>query len=567
MKNIIHDKMFDWPLVKVLGLCFILITISGCDDFLTKDVPNQTSEEDWWKSKSQLNTALSSIYKIIPAGSIRYDAKDERMAQAYSYGNQRVEMEGLTDNGVGSANYISYDVFDRGAVPTNEDKTVKGTWINKWKGIRRCCRFLENYHRANISLNDVPTVERWAAEARANRAFFHLELFLFYGEIPIVETTTLPAEQNLARRPKAEVVAWIANEFEECAKLLPKRGDVENGYSDSEKWRWTKGACHAWISYLYLYVGDWANAKKWANEVITSNAYKLYRSASTPAESYAKLFLPAYSGEINDEPIFLKEVGMQQAHRRLAPLSSNGGQTGLSPTASLVNSYELLDGRTLDELPINERDELIKNPKAKPRDPRLTMSVLFPLETYLNTTPNPWSNVDAIGKAGSTKTGYWIKKWGNQQEWVTTTGDLNGKNDFFLMRYAVILLNYIEASIELNDLSDTKIYEYLDDIRSRAGMPAVDRTKYNTQEKLRELVHRERRVELAFEGHRLFDIRRWKIAKDVMNGIVEGAYNPNTGSLHFTLSRTFNERDYLWPIPSEEIVNNTNPEMYQNPGY
>lgn len=567
MKIIIKIKRSAVALATMFCLFFTLLCLSGCEDFLTKDVPNQTSEEDWWKTKSQLNTALNNIYLIIPTGTIRFDSKDPTMAQGYAYSNQRVEMEGLTDNGVGSANYVSYDVFDRGAVPTNEDRTIKGTWINKWKGIRRCCRFLENYQRANISLNDKPAVERWAAEARANRAFFHLELFLFYGEIPIVETTTVPDEQNLGRRPKSDIVAWIAKELEECANILPQRGDTENGYSDSEKWRWTKGACHAWMSYLYLYVGDWANAKKWAEEVINSAAYKLFRSTSTPAESYSKLFLPAYSGEINNEPVFLKNVGMLQVHRRLAPISSNGGQTGLSPTASLVNTYELADGRTLDELSVAEREEYIKKPKYGQRDPRLTMSILFPNEKYLNTTPDPWGSVDAIGKVGSSKTGYWVKKWGSQQEWVTTTGDSNGKNDFFLMRYAVVLLNYVEAAIELNELSNPKIYEYLDDIRTRAGMPVVDRTKYNTQNKLRELVRRERRVELAFEGHRLFDIRRWRIAKDVMNGVVEGAFNPSTNNLHFTLNRTFNDRDYLWPIPAEEIINNTNPEMYQNPGY
>ena len=121
-------------------------------------------------------------------------------------------------------------------------------------------------------------------------------------------------------------------------------------------------------------------------------------------------------------------------------------------------------------------------------------------------------------REGSTKTGYWIKKWANETDRTNYSSTDGGKLDFQNMRYAVVLLNYVEAAIELNQLSDPNIYDYLDDIRDRAGMPPVDRTKYATQTKLRELVRRERRVELAFEGHRLFDIRRWRIAEQVMNG-------------------------------------------------
>ena len=129
-----------------------------------------------------------------------------------------------------------------------------------------------------------------------------------------------------------------------------------------------------------------------------------------------------------------------------------------------------------------------------------------------------------------------------------------------------MLLNYVEAAIELNQLDDPNIYAFLDDIRDRAGMPPVDRTKYSSQEKLRELVRRERRVELAFEGHRLFDIRRWKIAEEVMNGPVYGAKPPTSDERYKAQDRVFNpNRDYLWPIPTTEI--STNPAMEQNPGY
>lgn len=101
------------------------------------------------------------------------------------------------------------------------------------------------------------------------------------------------------------------------------------------------------------------------------------------------------------------------------------------------------------------------------------MSIIFPTETFLGYTAHPWepSHKDAIGKEGSTKTGYWIKKWANETDRTNYSSTDGGKLDFQNMRYAVVLLNYVEAAIELNQLSDPNIYDYLDDIRDRAGMP------------------------------------------------------------------------------------------------
>ena len=233
-----------------------------------------------------------------------------------------------------------------------------------------------------------------------------------------------------------------------------------------------------------------------------------------------------------------------------------------------MDAYELLDGRTLDELSPEEKRAFQLDPQPEKRDPRLGMSIIFPTETFLGYQAHPWeaSHKDAIGKEGSTKTGYWVKKWANETDRQNYSATDGGKLDFQNMRYAVVLLNYVEAAIELNQLDDPNIYAFLDDIRDRAGMPPVDRTKYSSQEKLRELVRRERRVELAFEGHRLFDIRRWKIAEEVMNGPVYGAKPPTSDERYKAQDRVFNpNRDYLWPIPTTEI--STNPAMEQNPGY
>lgn len=292
--------------------------MAGCEDFLVRDVPNQTTDEEWWQNKGQLNTALNNLYKPMPSGTITYVNHDVKQSQASGYPNARVEMEALTDNGVGSANYVSYNAFTAGITSSSEDVCNK-IWNMKWTVIRRCCRFMEHYQQATVAPDAAPhegiqTVDRFAAEARALRAFYHLELFLFFGDIPLVDHSTLPTEQFLVRRPQQEVVDWIAGELEGASHNLPVVPQTK-----SERWRWTKGACYAWMSYLYLYVGDWANAKKWAEEVVKLGIYDLYRSTADPADSFRRQFIHEAYNNDTKESILTTELGMRQVQRRLAP--------------------------------------------------------------------------------------------------------------------------------------------------------------------------------------------------------------------------------------------------------
>ena len=222
----------------------------------------------------------------------------------------------------------------------------------------------------------------------------------------------------------------------------------------------------------------------------------------------------------------------------------------------------IFDGRTLDELPADEKRAYQLDPQPEKRDPRLGMSIIFPTETFLGYTAHPWepSHKDAIGKEGSTKTGYWIKKWANETDRTNYSSTDGGKLDFQNMRYAVVLLNYVEAAIELNQLSDPNIYDYLDDIRDRAGMPPVDRTKYATQTKLRELVRRERRVELAFEDLRFADLYRWKDFENAQKRMQEDKSFYGFGAVERNNLR--GAQDLVWPIPQSEI--DTNPMLEQH---
>ena len=144
-----------------------------------------------------------------------------------------------------------------------------------------------------------------------------------------------------------------------------------------------------------------------------------------------------------------------------------------------------------------------------------------------------------------------------------------------VIRYAEVLLMYAEAKVENGEI-DNSVYDALDQVRERAGMPVVDRVAYASQPDLRELVRRERRVELALEGLRWFDVQRWKIAEEVMDGPVYGSrlgtVDPDTGELDLNDDRILSEqrsfdesKNYLWPIPQSQIDINKN--LTQNSGY
>ena len=231
-----------------------------------------------------------------------------------------------------------------------------------------------------------------------------------------------------------------------------------------------------------------------------------------------------------------------------------------------------MDGKTIKE-------STNYNPKDpyKDRDPRLAATIIYPgclyEGSYFNSIDIKDPTGDYYAPYGRSKTGYHPRKYIDN---LSDYADMwNTGMNAIVMRYAEVLLMYAESKIELGQI-DESVYKALNDIRKRAGMLEVDRTVYNNQAKMRELVRRERRVELAMEGLRWFDICRWRIAEEVMPGQVYGALlgtvDAGTGALNLTNERIKVEirlfdpaKNYLWPIPQSVI--DATPAIEQNPGY
>lgn len=520
----------------------LLLLFSGCEKFLTHDNPSGVTDDKWWKTESDAYNALGSIYAGIPDG---------------TQGRNVMFLSGLSDEAVNRGDHRgNYDIFTRGLQNSTWD-VAEWIWRDDYIDIRRACRFLENVDKCFMN-EELRT--RMKFEARALRAYYHLEIMQFFGDIPLVTRSLTPPENQVPRDPKEKVYDFIISELKACADSLPKE------YSNDEAWRISSGACLALISRLALHFSQYDLARQAAERAISSGAYKLYRSANANANSYAELF--SYTGELNQERVFFKRDGCGNAWTTFAPYGI-GGETYVSPIANVVDNYETRQGKTLAELGPDSIAVYKKDPNYKNnRDPRLVASILYPGEKFidndyiLNPFDNNTNNPDKIGVQKSTATGYWVRKYLDPKDRQARAGTL----DFMIIRYAEVLLNYVEALIESGSWQHPDVLKYLNEIRDRAGMPPVDAGKYNSQAKLRELVRRERQSELVFEGLRYFDIRRWGTAQQVMNGQVLGATNPQTGTPVKVQDRTYNPaRDLLWPIPEKEMQ--SNPAMKQNPFY
>ena len=324
---------------------------------------------------------------------------------------------------------------------------------------------------------------------------------------------------------------------------------------------------------------NYAEAAQVAKEIMQSGLYAM------PKLTYEQSFLKAnqYNSEVILSFEHNKAGGFGMWVAEFFP-NSYGGWSSVVPTQSLLNTYETRNGLTIDEDPTYDA----RNPFVN-RDPRLRATILYPgqvWDKYADTKNYPhgypsiekgsgdyWSDAD-----NATHTGMNFKKFYSDP---SEFGDIfSCDRNFPILRYAEVLLSYAEAKIELGQI-DASVYDAINQVRHRAGMPNVDETKYNTQETLRTLVRRERRVEFAYEGLRRFDLQRWGIMDKCMpetiyhmNGTISNTINaegdhdvdiaPYGSDIeevrHFTKGK--NE---LLPVP--QTVIDVNPLITQNPNY
>lgn len=531
-----------------IGFTAILSLWSCQDDFLDRAPKDAYSDASLWSSKADATAALNGCY----AG--------------WEYGSSIIGDDCFTDNGYDQFGWDGYEPMASGLISPG-DEWFPNFW--SYKTIQRCNWFLSNVDKTPESSLNVELKNRMKSEVRFLRAYQYYKMTVYYGDVPLVLNALTPTEANIiTRTPKAEVVAFILKELNEITPLLPV------SYPASDAGRITRGATLGLKARIQLIQGDYAGA------AVTSGALMSAPFNYSLFPNFEELFRPM--NHDNQETLLncqaLKDLNADWYPIAYAP-RSQGGWSSYAPTQSLVDTYETINGKTIAEDVAYDALQPYKN-----RDPRLDMSIIRPGSFYMGSYFDPYNEdgddyYNLVGD-NTSQTGYNLKKY------ISNLDDYRG-TDFgtdidniggavMVIRYAEVLLTYAEAKIELNQI-DQSVYDAINKVRNRAGMPNVDKLVYNNQTKMRELIRRERRVELAFEGLRFVDLRRWKIAEQVMplgvQGVLKGTVDPANGNLTLepntkkqVATRVFtNPKHYLLPIKQAEMDKNKN--LVQNPGY
>lgn len=514
----------------------MLLFITSCSsDFLDRNPLDEPSNEAFWNTEKDALAATTGCYEgwFSMDEVLYFDCASDNAYNPFIWENWQIQSSGLASpSSSGIQNYMKYDK------------------------IVRCNNFLANISRPVM---DEELRTRLTAEVRFLRAWHYFLKVTLYGDIPLVKEVLTTSNSNLPRTPKAEVVKFILDELTEIAPQLPEK------YASSDVGHVTRGAALTLKARMEIFEGDYAACAA-TTEQIMKLGYELF-------PDYKGLFKLANK---NNQEVIMDVQYVENLAKNgilgVLPPSSVGGWCSINPTQSLADAYECTDGKTIAESGVYDKKEPYKN-----RDPRLAVTLVYPGCLYEGVYYDPIDvkdpNGDYYAPYGRSKTGYNIRKY------VDNLGDYpdiwNTSMNAIVMRYAEVLLMYAESKTELNQI-DASVYEALNAIRTRAGMKEVDKAAYSSQSKMRELVRRERRVELGMEGLRWFDVCRWKIGEQVMPGQVYGALlgtvDSKTGALNLTDERikvevrTFDPgKHYLWPIPQSVI--DATPAIEQNPMY
>lgn len=530
----------------ISAIVLLFVTLTSCND-LDLAPTNKFTDANYWTSPEKAAAVLNMAYS-------------QMFGANYFFANER-----LTDN-----LYEGRGNTDEKIITSGQADAALGRFANEWRncyeGIKTCHIFLDNVDL--VPNMDEALRERMKAEVRFIRASLFFRLTNHYGDVPFFDyNISLQEANSISRTSKAEVVSFVRNELNDIVTLLPKKGE----YGDKDLGRITQGAVMTQLARTYLYENDWASVATITGKIINGDygQYQLF-------PSYEGLFLP--ENEQNDEVIL--DMGYTLNLRTWSemydaiPLSVGGRINAFAPTQELVDDYVMRNGKAIQETGSGYNED---NPYVN-RDPRFGATIVFhgyqwkkgngTVSTiYIkpgSSADADVSNLDEYAGPGqnSTATGYYIRKYFDP---TAPEGMAAGLN-LILMRYADVLLMHAEAKNELGEMNESVWNQTIRLLRQRAGFTdasALDMPAGN----LREVIRRERRTELAIEGLRLFDIRRWGTIETVMNGTPHGAKFAAGNTQYITLDqRRFNSnRDYLFAIPQSQ--RDINPNLTQNPEY
>lgn len=581
----------------ILGITLFLYATSCSTDFLNPAPEDRFGESAVWQDPALVEAFVNEMYRGLNHGirELMLGSLADESQFIHNYGSSQVVQSNLTSGDIGSFGRGDFEEFN---------------WVVLYARIRQINLFLAKIE--SVPFTDENWRSRLKGEVHFLNAYFYHNLVRLYGGVPLVKKAYgLNDEFLIARSSLDESIQYVVEEADLAASLLPTSYSTGNG----DIGRATKGAALALKSRILLYAASelynnptwagaysntelissktgsrtakWQAAKDAAKAVMDLGLYSL-QNTGNPTKDYGDLFLIKDSKEAIFSRFFIKSRGWEDGALPGLANGPNGYHNwgGNTPIQELVDDYEMTDGTKFSWSNPTHAAAPYEN-----RDPRFAASILYD-QAIWRPRPSDVKDIDPIGKViirrvetapgvftegldtrdgpiedwNGGYSGYYMRKFIDPtvvHEYAAAGGNQEAPWHFF--RYGEILLNYAEACIELGQEAEAKTTLNL--LRTRAGMPAVTESGAALVDRLRN----ERRIELAFEQHRYFDIRRWMIAPQAMgrnaNGIV--IVDPLSGPVTYTKNkvqdRAWNNKMYFLPIVLDEI--NRNKDLIQNPMY
>ena len=568
------------------------MAVGACD--LSPEIELSMTLEDVTTTYNNTMARAAAVYMYLPNG-LSYIGGDAMLASACD------EAEHTNEGN-------SVQLFNTGA--WSQLSNPDDAWTRCFNGIYAANLYLENCDDVNLDYlkydpdetvqaqyeQYVANLERATYEVRFLRAFYYFELVQRYGAVPVMEQTYDVADEaeyrSLPRTPLADCFSFIVRECDEVADFLPAI------YGSDASGRATKGAALALKSRALLFAAsDLYHDPSWADgfsspELISirdndqvyvgkddatgedimvsgSDRTGLWDAAAKAAKAVIDLSDARYTLLSNYQDIFLTAATSMESIfvRRIGnstyfestnySIGFDNGNSGTTPSQNLVDAFETSTGQPFDWETLA--------PGADPyedRDPRLDYAIITNNSTFKDRTMEIYSGGrDGAGITHATRTGYYLKKYVDPS--VDLVQNRGTNHSWIIFRFAEMFLNYAEAMNEAHGPNDAgengmTAIEAINRVRQRVGvaMPAVPTSV--TQDEFRDKVRNERRVELCFEGHRMFDVRRWMIADETLGVPLRGVSITQASQGNFTYeridveNRVFQPKMYFYPIPQTD---------------
>jgi hypothetical protein len=596
---------------KLLLYILVLGAFTSCKKYLDQVPDDRLTIDETFRTWNTASKFLANVYARIP----------DEFGQRNPGDN---ENRGLWTGGCDEADFVWGFVQSNDVNIGNWDANsgfVRDYWTNFYKGIRAASVFMQNADK--ITDRSQQQKEQYKAEARALRAMYYFYLMRIYGPVVLLGETPTAVDTNLQipRNSIDECVGYIAAELTTAASVLPAKPGTAQDYG-----RITKGVALAFRANALMYAAsplyngnaELGNMKNKDGKQLISQSYDVnkWKTAADAYKEFITQFVPGTynlfkknnsSGvfdpylscrdviltDWNEEVIFARTRGSLNSRQyEMTPYHSGTpsgelkGSGGLGATQNMVDAFFMKNGRSITD-PLSQYVSSGYSDFQAPntthtsstynqwvnREPRFYVNITYDGSTWLDTDfgeivtrlYNTGNSGRKTGGGDYSPTGYIVRKAMGLGRW-----DVNDRT-VILIRLAEIYLSYAECLNEATP-NDPDILKYLNLIRERAGVPLYGSSELPApagQGAMRDAIRKERRVELAFENSRFFDVRRWKVAEQTENGPMYGL-NINADMPEFLNvvsfeTRVFNKRHYFFPLPSDDI--NNDKELVQNPGW